>query len=90
MIISKEIKSEEDNNFYNKYYDTIRYIFFKEINKISDTNYSCKILEKLLQENEIIKKSNDIFDILIKEYISVKTGKKDSKQICQLYQKEIL
>ena len=47
-LTSEGIKKEKDNNFYNKYYDTLRYIFFKEINKISDTNYRCKILEKLL------------------------------------------
>ena len=80
LLTSEEIKFEEDKNYYNKYYDTLRYIFFKEINKVDDTIYCCKILEKLLQEKEIIKKSNNIFDILLKSYISVNTGKKGFKK----------
>ena len=75
-----DIKKEDDTNYYNKYYDTLKYIFFKEINKIADINYRCKILEKLLQEKEIIKKSNDIFQILLKKYISVKAGDKEFKK----------
>ena len=48
------------------FYDKIKYILFKEIKKISDINYRCKILEKILEENELIKKSNDIFQFLLK------------------------
>ena len=79
-LTSEEINKEEENNYYNKYYDTLRYIYMKEIKKISDINYRCKILEKLLQEKEIIKKSNDIFQILLKKYISLKTGDKEFKK----------
>ena len=75
VLISKEIHKEEDENYKNKYYDTLRYIFSKEITKIIDANYRSKILEKLISEKEIIKKSNDIFQILLKQYI--KTGKDD-------------
>ena len=75
LLISKEIKNEGNSNYYNKYYDTLRYILFKEIAKTSDTNYHCKIFEKILQEEEIIKKSNDIFEILFKKYISEKDFK---------------
>ena len=81
LLILKDIKSEENNDYYyNKYYDTLKYLFFKEINKISDINYRCKILEKILLEKEIIKKSNDIFQILLKKYVSVKVGEKEFKK----------
>ena len=79
-LTSEEVKKEDDIIYYNKYYDTLKYILLKEINKISDPNYRSKILEKILQEKEIIKKSNDIFDILLKKYISVKTGDKEFKK----------
>ena len=49
--------------------DKLRYIFLKEVKKISDINYRSKILEKLLEKNEMIKKSNDIFQILLKSYV---------------------
>ena len=79
LLITKEIKTEVDIHYYNKYYDTLRYIFYKEMTKITNINYRCKILEKILQEKEIIKKSNDIFQILLKKYISVKAGEKEFK-----------
>ena len=79
-LTPKEINKKKDYNYYNKYYDTLRYVFYKEINKISDMNYRCKILEKILKEKEIIKKSNDIFQILLKKYVSVKSGEKEFKK----------
>ena len=86
LLISEEIK-KEDNNYYNKYYDTLRYIYFKEINKISDINYRCKILEKILGEKEIIKKSNDILQILFQKCISLKAGEKEFKKNLSLISK---
>ena len=80
LLTSEEIKKGENNNYYNKYYDTLRHIFFKEINKISDTNYRCKILEKILCEKEIIKKSNDTFELLLQKYINVNAGEKNFKK----------
>ena len=47
------------------YYDFLRYIYFIEIKKTSDINYRNYILRKILQENEIIKNANDIFEILL-------------------------
>ena len=35
----KEIKTEEDIIYNNKYYDTLKYIYFKEIKKIIEPNY---------------------------------------------------
>ena len=59
---SKEIEKDKD------YYDKLRYILFDEIKKIPDINYRCSILQKILKENNMIKKSNDIFLILLKKY----------------------
>ena len=64
----KKIISKEDKD----YYDLLRYIFYKEIKKVSDINYRCIIFEKLIDENEIIKKSSNIFQILLEEYIEKK------------------
>ena len=63
-------KYPENNQDLN---DILGYIFYKEIKKISDSNYHLKILDKLLENKDIIKKSNNIFQILLKKYI--KTGK---------------
>jgi len=70
--IQKDVIIEEDKKYYYKYYDTLKYIFYKEINKITDIKYHVKILEYLIKEKEIIKKSNNIFQILLKQYIKVK------------------
>ena len=71
----KEIKTEEDKIYDNKYYDMLKYIFLKEINKIIEQNYRVKIFEKLIREKEIIKRSSDIFQILLKK--TIKTGKEE-------------
>lgn len=47
------------------YYDTLKYILLKEIKKINDMKYRATIINKLTNEKEIIKKSNNIFQILI-------------------------
>ena len=69
-IIKDKIIDKNDIYFYDK----LRYILCKEIKKISDIEYHYKILEKLLESNEMIKRSNDIFKILLKKYV-----KKDYK-----------
>ena len=70
-----EIKTNEDIIYNNKYYDTLKYIYLKEIKKIINKNYRLKIFEKVIQDKEIIKRSNDIFQILLKKII--KTGKEE-------------
>ena len=52
----------------DKYYDTVKYIYKKEIEKINDKVYCSAILEEIIKEKEIIKISNDIFQILLKSY----------------------
>ena len=42
LSIPKEELKEKDNNFNNKYYDTFRHIFYKEIIKVNDNNYKYK------------------------------------------------
>ena len=64
-IIKDENIDKNDKDFYDK----LRYILFKEIKKIPYIDYRSKILEKLLGSNEMIKKSNDIFQILLKNYV---------------------
>ena len=49
----------------NKYYDTLRYIYKKEIQKVNDNIFRQAILEEIIKEKEIYKKSNDIFQILL-------------------------
>ena len=69
----KEIKTEEDRNYEKKYYDTLKYIYLKEIKKIIEPNYRNKIFEKIIRDKEIIKRSGDIFEILLKK--TIKTTK---------------
>ena len=69
-IIQDEIIDKNDKD----YYDKLRYILYREIRKISDNDYRFEILKKLLESNEMIKKSKDIFQILLKNYV-----KKDYK-----------
>ena len=80
LSIPKEVIIEEDKKYYDKYYDILRYIFFKEINKVNDVNYRVKILEYLIKEKEIIKKSNNIFQILLKSFIKKKKDFKKTKK----------
>jgi len=70
-IIKDEVIGKDEKDYF---YDKIRYILLKEIKKIPYIDYRYKIVEKLLESNEMIRKSNDIFQILLKDYI-----KKDYK-----------
>ena len=81
LIANEEIIREKGNKYYDVYYDTLRYIFYKEINKVNNENYRSKILEYLLKEKEIIKKSNNIFQILLKPYIKI--NKKTKKNLLE-------
>ena len=60
------------------FYEKVRYILFKEIKKIPDIMYRYNILEKVLEENEIIKKSNDLFQIVLKTYLKTDDKFKDN------------
>ena len=51
-----------------KYFDNIRYIFFTEIKKIYNIDYRYMIICNLIEENELIKKSYNIFQYLLRNY----------------------
>ena len=59
LIPKEEIIKEKGNKYYEKYFDTFRYIFYIEIKKINNDNYRYKILEYIIKEKEIIKKSSN-------------------------------
>ena len=64
-IYNSIMKEEKSKDFYDK----LRYILFKEIKKISYSDYRYHIFSKLIEENQMIKKSNDIFQILLYNYL---------------------
>ena len=59
-LINKDKVVDKNKEYYNK----LRYIFYKEIKKVSDTNYRYKIFEKLLESNEMLKGSNAILQVV--------------------------
>ena len=63
-LIKECINYEDD-----QYYDLMRYICYKEIKKISDINYRATIFEYLIKDKELIIKSNDILQLLLKKVI---------------------
>ena len=68
-LITKDETIDKNDEEYKFFYDNLRYVLYKEIKKISDINYRFKIFEKLLQSDEMIKKSNDILQILLENYV---------------------
>ena len=56
------IKNEQTKE---KYYDTLKYIYKKEIEKVNDKVYCKVILEEIIKQKEILKISNDIFQYLL-------------------------
>jgi len=76
LISEEDLFNKDEDNF-----DKLRYILFKEIQKISDINYRQKILKKVLEQDKMIKKSNDIFQMLFKNYLRQNNFKKIIKNI---------
>ena len=70
-------KNKEDKKYASKYYDTLKYIYLKEINKIIDQNYRNKIFEKIIKDKNVIKRSGDILQILLRKTIKTTTAEKD-------------
>ena len=60
-LIMKDETIDKKDKDYKDFYDKLRYILYKEIKKIPDINYRFKILAKLLNSDEMIKNSNEIF-----------------------------
>ena len=69
MNLNKVLKEEKDEKFKNKYYETLKYIYMQEIKKINDDAYRAAILGELMKEKDIIKKSNDILQLLLQSYL---------------------
>ena len=69
LDLNKKLKEEKEEKFKNEYYDTLKYIYMQEINKVYEISYRAVILGELMKEKEILKKSNDIFQILLNSYI---------------------
>ena len=63
--MNERIKAIKNDQTKNKFYTTLKYIYKKEIEKINDKVYCSAILEEIIKEKEIIKISNDIFQILL-------------------------
>ena len=80
-IIYKLITDNEEIKIKDQsYYDNLRYIFYKEIRKVSLTDYRFEVIEKILEEDDIIKKSNEIFQMVLKEYLKKEDKFKDNKK----------
>ena len=48
----KEIKTEEDKSHENNFYNTLKYIYLKEIIKIINPNFRYEIFKKILHDME--------------------------------------
>ena len=83
--LSKEIKKMKNDQIKNdKYYATLKYIYKKEIEKAEDNYDYCEvILDKIIEEKEIIKISNDIFQFLLSSYTDLDDFKNLKKNILE-------
>ena len=64
-------KMKNDQIKIEKYYKTLKYIYKKEIEKVDNDFYWKEIVEEIIKEKDIIKISNDIFQILLHSYIDL-------------------
>ena len=69
LDLNQKLKEEKNEEFKNKYFDMLKYIYIQEIKKVKDIDYRASLLSELMKEKEIIKISNDIFQLLLKIYI---------------------
>jgi len=69
MNLNKILKEEKDEKFKNKYYEALKYVYMQEIKKINGDTYRAAIFEELMKEKDIIKKSNDILQLLLQSYL---------------------
>ena len=83
--IIKEKDAYKDDLYY---FDNLRYILYKEIKKNNNPNYRVSILEILLKHNEMVKKSIDIFQLLLKNNLTMDNLKKKEENINTKFNKE--
>ena len=69
LKMNQKLKEEKDEQFKDKYYETLKYIYMQEIIKVNEITYRATILGELMKEKEVIKLSNDIFQILLSSYV---------------------
>ena len=62
-LISTLNKSLEDSD--KKYFELLKFIFYKEIKKVPDVRYRAAIFQEVIKDAEIIINSNDILQILL-------------------------
>ena len=74
--IIKELNQNNSENFDNEndknndeYYNLLANIYFKEIKKITDINYRKTVLDQILANDKIIKKSLESFKLLLKNIL---------------------
>ena len=75
--MNESLTKIKDELSINKYYETLKYIYKQEILKVNDNIYRQAILEEIIKEKEIYKKSNDIFQILLDSYMEYLEDTKD-------------
>ena len=68
-LITTNLKFSDQN-----YYPLLKTIFFKEIKKIEDIDYRTSVFTEFIKENEVIKSSSNIFQILLKSLINPGKG----------------
>ena len=83
IIKDKDIYKDDSD-----YFDKLRYILFKEIKKNNNDEYRANILGKLLENNEMVKKSNNIFQILLKNHLTMDHLKEKNENINTKFNKE--
>ena len=62
-LITALNKSLEDND--KKYFELLKFIFYKEIKKVPDIRYRTAIFQEIIKDAEIIVNSNNILQILL-------------------------
>ena len=75
------LQDKNDGKYNQKYYDTLKYIFKQEIIKIKDITCHTTILDELIKQKEIIQKSINIFQILLKTYLKKEEYSKTIKNL---------
>ena len=68
--LNKKMKLIKIEKTKDKYYDILKYIYKSEIKIVNDKVYSSLILEEIIKDKEIIKISNDIFQMVLEPYIN--------------------
>ena len=62
--MNESLAKIKDEQTINKYYDTLKYIYKKEIEKVNDKIYSQAILEEIIKEKDIYKKASIKYGVI--------------------------